>query len=213
MKKILALLILIASSNAFAQSIINIDSAGLKLQKFYLSMNVENLWIAGHHINWQTGEPDKPEASQGIKTHCSAFVAAACNNLNIYILRPPQHGQVLLADAQFAWLQTIEARNAGWRRITGDDAYKTYIQAQQFANTGYIVIAVWNNPLKNKPGHIALVMPKEISVDKINESGPVVIMAGTHNYNYISLANGFKHHINEWPEKEILFYYNTQKIK
>jgi hypothetical protein len=211
MNKLIALFFLAVSLNVAAQTTISVDSAGLKLQQFYLSMNAENLWIAGHHINWQTGEADKPGSQQGIKTHCSAFVAAACRQLNIYILRPPQHGQVLLADAQYKWLQSEAARNDGWQPITGNDAYSIYIKAQQLANTGYVVTATWNNPLQNKPGHIALVMPKEITPGKIKESGPVVIMAGTHNYNYISLANGFKHHIKQWPEREILFYYNTHK--
>lgn len=211
MKKLILLFFLFSTLKTFAQSIISMDSSGYKLQQFYLSLDVEHLWIAEHHINWENGEPDRPQATQGVKTHCSAFVSAACKRLNIYILRPPQHGQILLADAQFDWLKSSEARNAGWQAITADDAYNIYIQAQQFANKGYTVIAIWKNPLQKKPGHTALIMPKEIATEKIKESGPVIIMAGTHNFNYISLANGFKHHIHQWPEKEILFYYNTRK--
>jgi len=211
MKKIFVLTMLLMSMTVFAQPPISLDSAGHKLQEFYLSLNVENLWIAEHHINWQTGEPDKPEARNGIKTHCSAFVASACMQLNIYIIRPPEHSQILLADAQYSWLQTKAARENGWQIITGIDEYAVYEKAQEYANKGFAVIAAWNNPIQKKPGHIALVMPKEISYEKIRESGPVVVMAGTHNYNFISLMNGFKHHITEWPEKEILFYYNIHK--
>jgi hypothetical protein len=39
--------------------------------------------------------------------------------------------------------------------------------------------------------------------------GPMVIMAGTHNFNYISLKSGFGSRISAWPENEILFFFNT----
>src|ERR1700733_12148006 len=69
------------------------------------SMGVETKWIAGVHIDWKTGLPDgASEKLPGHHTHCSAFVAAVTERLGIYILRPPQHGQVLLANAQNKWL-------------------------------------------------------------------------------------------------------------
>jgi hypothetical protein len=74
-----------------------IDEKGSSLKHFYHSLHVEDLWIAGHHINWETGQADNPNAEHGIHTHCSAFAAAACKRLHIYILRPPEHGQLLLA--------------------------------------------------------------------------------------------------------------------
>src|SRR5262249_16129166 len=59
-------------------------------------LEVEQHWPAGLHVHWETGIPDgKPEFSQGKHTHCSAFVAAAAKLLGIYILRPPEHGQIL----------------------------------------------------------------------------------------------------------------------
>ena len=61
-------------------------------------MGVESKWIAGEHVYWDTGLPTGvPETSPGKHTHCSAFVAAAAKNLGVYILRPPEHGQKLLA--------------------------------------------------------------------------------------------------------------------
>ncbi|MFX7052567.1 hypothetical protein ABTH91_21265, partial [Acinetobacter baumannii] len=83
---------------------IPVNIEGKCLRDFYIKENVVEKWLAGHHINWETGEPDNPNATKEIKTHCSAFVAAACKQLNIYILRPPQHAQELLANAQFDWL-------------------------------------------------------------------------------------------------------------
>jgi len=69
------------------------------------ALNVEQHWPAGQHVHWQSGVPDgKPETGIGKHTHCSAFVAAAAKQLGIYILRPPEHAQILLANAQFEWL-------------------------------------------------------------------------------------------------------------
>ena len=191
---------------AIGQPSCPIDEKGFHLKQFYLSQNIENLWIAGHHIDWETGEPDNPNAEKSIHTHCSAFVAAACKKLNIYILRPPAHGQQLLANAQSDWLETGEARDDGWKPIRGE---KIYTDAQSFANRGYVVLAIYKNPDQKVPGHAALVMPDERSAEKLEESGPLLIMAGKHNFNRISLKAGFKSHIFSWPEHEILFYYNS----
>jgi hypothetical protein len=211
MKYMVIPVLLLVSHAILAQDPAPIDDAGHKLQQFYLNLHVEQLWISGHHINWQTGQPDDPESTEGIKTHCSAFVASACMQLNVYILRPPDHGQVLLADAQFAWLGSADARDKGWQLLSGSDEYDIYTKAQSYANKGYVVAAAWNNPSAHEPGHIALVMPKDISQATIQDSGPVVIMASTNNYNFISLKNGFRRHITSWPAREILFYYNTHK--
>ena len=81
------------------QSDLRIEPAGQQLKEFYFSLDVEHLWIAGNHVNWETGVADKPEATSENHTHCSAFVAAACKRLNMYILRPPDHSQLLLANA------------------------------------------------------------------------------------------------------------------
>jgi len=75
------------------------------MMKVLDAMGVESKWIAGEHVYWDTGLPTGvPETSPGKHTHCSAFVAAAAKNLGVYILRPPEHGQKLLANAQNEWL-------------------------------------------------------------------------------------------------------------
>jgi hypothetical protein len=80
------------------------------------AMGVESKWIAGEHVYWETGLPTGvPETSPGKHTHCSAFVAAAAKNLGVYILRPPEHGQKLLANAQSEWLAE-EGAARGWVR-------------------------------------------------------------------------------------------------
>ena len=81
-------------------------------------MGVETKWIAGAHIHWESGLPTGvPETSPGKHTHCSAFVASAAKKLGVYILRPPEHGQKLLANAQNEWLAE-EGANRGWRKLT-----------------------------------------------------------------------------------------------
>jgi len=180
---------------------------GRRLREFYLSLQVEQLWLAGQHVSWETGVADRPDATSGNHTHCSAFAAAACKRLNIYLLRPPEHKQILLANAQYDWLPTPAAADAGWRPVAGRNIYEA---AQNLANKGYIVLAICQNPDPKKPGHTALVMPADLRPEKLEESGPEMIMAGTHNHNRISLKAGFHSHLTGWPEHAVLFYYNTQ---
>jgi hypothetical protein len=189
-----------------AQQTLVSDSRGRALKEFYLSLGVETHWIAGAHINWETGEPDDLNASQDIHTHCSAFVAAACKKLNIYILRPPEHSLQLLSNAQYDWLLSKEGRQNGWVPI---DTGNVYYAAQERADKGYVVICIYKSMDPALPGHIAIVRPAEITSEKLVASGPMLVMAGTHNFNYISLKSGFGTHISGWPEKEILFYFNT----
>lgn len=80
--------ICLASTGA-NQRYLKITQKGDSLRVFYLSLNVENGWIAGFHVNWETGVADKPDAKSGNHTHCSAFVAAACKRLGLYILDRP----------------------------------------------------------------------------------------------------------------------------
>jgi len=204
MKIRLLVICLLIVSTGYSQQVLKIMPGGQKLKDTYLSMNVENLWIAEHHVDWQTGLPDMPGATQGIKTHCSAFVAAACERLSIYILRPPEHGQVLLANAQAVWLNSDDALQAGWQKLNDDDSL--YVNAQRLANEGKVVVAICKNPDRTEPGHDGLVMPDERSVALLKQEGPEIIMAGTHNYNYIALIKAFKSHITNWPSHEVEFF-------
>jgi hypothetical protein len=206
-KKIISTFLLtVLVSFAFSQRILKVDTDGIKLRQFYLNQNVENLWPAGQHVNWETGEPDNPNATKGIKTHCSAFVASVCKQKGIYILRPPEHKTGLLANAQFDWLFSGDAFKKGWRQIKDS----MYDKAQELANIGLVVVAVYKNPNPEKPGHIALVMPVEKSTGDLYKEGPTLIQAGRINKNYISLKDGFKNHISDWTlvTQEIMFFYN-----
>lgn len=208
MKRFPVLLLLLLAYNApRAQRALTLTPRGDSLKAFYLSLDVENLWIAGNHVQWQTGVADHPDATSGNHTHCSAFVAAACKRLNMYVLRPPEHKQELLANAQFEWLAGADAQRDGWKPLTGADRY---VAAQSMANNGMVVIAVCQNPDPKKPGHTALVMPDDKTRHSLSEEGPSVIMAGIHNHNKIPLKTGFKSHLTGWPEDVVMFYYNTQ---
>jgi hypothetical protein len=207
MKRFSFLLLLLACGAAHAQRTLTLTPQGEALRTFYLSLDVENGWIAGNHVNWQTGVADHPDATSGNHTHCSAFVAAACKRLNMYVLRPPEHKQELLANAQFEWLAGQDAQADGWKPVEGVDRYEA---AQRMANNGMVVIAVCRNPDPKKPGHTALVMPDEKTKRALSEEGPSVIMAGIHNHNKIPLKIGFKSHLTGWPENVVMFYYNTQ---
>ena len=206
-KVFLLLFLLISSLTGNSQQKFTENKDGRALKEFYLSLHVEDLWLSGQHVNWQTGEPDDPSAEQDIHTHCSAFVAAACAKKNIYILRPPDHSIQLLANAQYDWLQSNEAKKIGWIKIEPDGVYE---KSQVLANKGYLVVATCKNKDPKLPGHIGLVRPAEITTDQLAESGPMLISAGTHNFNYISLKSAFGSHLSGWPENEILFYYNTE---
>ncbi len=171
-----------------------------KLAAFLDSLRVEELWLAGTHVNWRTGEPDAgPKSGSGTKSHCSAFVAAACERLGIYVLRPPEHGQVLLANAQYDWLAS-DGREAGWRPVR--DAR----EAQRLANRGELVVAAFRSPDPKKAGHIAIVRPGHKAERRLEEEGPDVIQAGATNYVSTSMRNGFRHHHGAWESGSIRFY-------
>lgn len=164
------------------------------------AFEVEKHWPAGVHIDWQTGDPDgRPEKSTGKHTHCSAFVASVAKQLGVYILRPPEHGQMLLANAQNEWLAN-EGAAQGWRHL------KDAIEAERAANLGQLVVATYHNHHDNKPGHIAIVRPSGKSDEMIAAEGPDVIQAGEHNYTAVSAKTGFAGHPAAWRDHEIEYY-------
>jgi hypothetical protein len=171
------------------------------------SMGVETKWTAGAHVDWQTGLPDgEAENYPGRHTHCSAFVASAAESFGIYILRPPEHSQELLANAQNEWL-AVEGRAEGWRRLEGP------AEAQNAANRGLLVVASYHNHQSDKSGHIAIVRPSDKSVEKIDAEGPDVIEAATVNKTSISVKAGFAGHVYAWGNDEIDYYAHEVKAR
>ena len=139
------------------------------------------------------------EQTEGKHTHCSAFVAAAAKKLDVYILRPPDHGQILLANAQYDWLESAGARQ-GWRSLPDGE------QAQLSANRGDLVVATYRNHRDNKPGHIAIVRPSDKPLRAIMQEGPQITQAGGTNYTSTSVKNGFAGHPAAWAHQEVHYY-------
>jgi hypothetical protein len=168
---------------------------GRKLLAVLDATNVETLWLAHEHVNWETGEPDKDADYEGPgkATHCSAFAAAVGKHVGVYMLRPPEHGQILLANAQAAWFHSDAGRENGWREL------KTAKDAQTLANEGKLVAIVFDNPDPHKPGHIAIVRPAARSEHLLEENGPEITQAGERNYVKTSTKVGFEHHPGAWP--------------
>lgn len=193
------LLVLVGLQTATAQAG-DISEAGKRLAEKLDSFEVEKHWPAGQHINWETGVPTgAPEKTEGKHTHCSAFVASAAKQFGVYILRPPEHGQKLLANAQSEWLAS-EGPAQGWRPL------KDGFEAQNAANSGQLVIASYHNHHDDKPGHIAIVRPSAKNTETIAEEGPDIVQAGEHNYNVVSTKKGFSGHPAAWRDNEIEYY-------
>ncbi len=189
-----------ALAPALAQSVSPVTAEGRKLAAALDRFEVEKHWIAGVHVNWETGDPDgRPVSAQGRHTHCSAFVAAAAKRFGVYILRPPEHGQILLANAQSDWLKSTGAAH-GWSRAANAQA------AQDLANSGRLVVAAYRSRHDSKPGHIAIVRPGDPSAAVIAAQGPQVAQAGTVNSSSISLREGFAGHPAAWKNREAEFF-------
>lgn len=178
----------------------HVSPQGKALTQMLDSMHVENRWLAGHHVHWETGLPDgRPYEKPGAHTHCSAFVAAAAYRLGIYILRPPEHSQVLLANAQVDWLRR-EGGPQGWRKL------KTGQQAQKLANEGYFVVAAYKTLNPQKPGHIVVVRPSERNDETLREQGPQIIQASKQNFSSTTVREGFRYHPGAFERGKILYF-------
>jgi hypothetical protein len=188
----------LAAVSQFARA--DITPAAQRLAERIDSLDVEHHWPVGAHVHWETGVPDgKPESGAGKHTHCSAFVAAAAKHAGIYILRPPEHPQVLLANAQFDWLAG-DGRAQGWTPLDSG------VDAQRYANQGWFVVASYRNIHDDKPGHIAIVRPSVKPVNAILQEGPQITQAGTVNYRDVPLRVGFAGHPLAWSHQTIRYY-------
>jgi hypothetical protein len=185
---------------SYAATAAEITPAAQRLTAVIDTLQVEAHWPAGVHVNWETGVPDGiPEHGAGKHTHCSAFVAAAAKRVGIYILRPPEHSALLLANAQVDWLGEQGAAQ-GWRALS--DA----VEAQRYANQGFFVVAAYRNHYDDKPGHIAIVRPSDKADAVVDVEGPQITQAGGTNYQSTTLKQGFAGHPAAWGRHEVRFY-------
>jgi len=176
-----------------------ITPEGYRLADVIDSMNVEQRWLAHEHIDWETGERDRPNnyAGHDMATHCSAFAAAVGERLNVYMLRPPDHPQTFLASAQTRWFHDKPGVEDGWKPLAGPGHEK---RAQELANQGSLVVIAYESPDPDKPGHIVVVRPSEKSPEELLRDGPQIAQAGAQNHNSSIAALSFTLHAGAWPD-------------
>jgi glutamine amidotransferase-like uncharacterized protein len=160
------------------------------------AMEVDKLWLPGAIVNWKTGLPTGQPIldSKSKHTHCSQFVAAVADRLGLPLLRPPEHGVVRLANAQFDWLHSDAAKSAGWVPV------KDAAAAQRAANAGRLVLASLKNPDPARSGHIAVVRPGNKEPALLEAEGPDVMQAGGTNALRIPMRKGFGNHPKEYDQ-------------
>jgi len=169
-----------------------ISTDGRRLASFLDQSGVDHLWESGWHVNWETGKKDRAHpGGKEAATHCSAFVAAMGKRLGIYVLRPPEHAQELLANAQLAWLRD-KGKTADWHPVA------SYVEAQTEANRGRLVLAAFRNPDPHRPGHIAIIRPSDKDRASLDRDGPQETQAGETNAISTTVASGFAHHKGAW---------------
>lgn len=178
----------------------DITPSGQRLARLLDDMHVDQLWLAGKQVDWRSGKPNgKVYTVPNGHTHCSAFAAAAAERLGVYLLHPPEHSSVLLANAQQDWLSG-KGTNQGWFAIDSP------LKAQTLANEGELVVVTCKNPDPKKPGHIAIVRPSAKSDASVLADGPEIIQAGLHNYVDGTVKQGFKAHPNAFEKGELLYF-------
>jgi hypothetical protein len=188
-----------ANGGGEGQGMLEVTPAGEWLAKSLDKLDVTHHWLRGtEHVAWRSGVPLLEEHGKKLtplakdETHCSAFAAAAADQLGIYLLHPPEHSHVLLANAQHDWLPSAAGVKAGWCAV------ENAVDAQRLANAGELVVAAFKNPDPTLAGHIAIIRPAAKSVAAILAKGPQITQAGFNNYASADLANGFDHHPGAW---------------
>jgi hypothetical protein len=196
-------------------------TGGKRLEEFLATVPIETRWISGHHIVWQTGQQNGPNnLGSDNHTHCSALVAAIALYLDIYILRPPNHEQQLLANAQIDWLRATRtfpgpsAAAWGWRALGASSTEGILDSAVTRANLGKLVVAGYRQrPITDpairqaRSGHVVIVRPQGLSFSAVD--GPFVAMAGNRNWRSIHMREAFHSHPTAWPNNIHLFVHDT----
>jgi hypothetical protein len=204
--RIFGIVVLLIFSVSLQSNADEITPAGKRLAETLDSLHVEKLWLVGRRVDWRTGEPEgEINKKYETHTHCSAFAAAAADKIGVYLLHPPEHSTVLLANAQQDWLRG-KGTNQGWRAIDSP------VAAQHLANQGELVVVTFKNSDPKVPGHIAIVRPSEKSEERVKAEGPQVTQAGRHNYVSTNAKEGFKNHVGAFEKGELLYFVHSVTI-
>lgn len=193
------------AAEALCPALQPISEAARHLDQVLDAMHVMEHWHAGQIVNWKTGDPTgQPVTDGGSHTHCSQFAAATCDRLGVYLLHPPEHDSKLLANAQYDWLSG-KGQSRGWKPVADG------VAAQDMANAGQVVVAVYKNADPKKHGHIAIVRPGLLTPGQIEAEGPNIIQAGGHNFECASLKRGFSFHPGAFEGHQIRFFSHVVK--
>jgi len=179
-----------------------VTAAGVQLQHYLDSLNVDHLWEQHTFVDWRTGEPVPSKGRREPPTHCSAFAAGAADRLGIYLLHPPDHSQEQLAAAQERWMGSDAGRAQGWFPVS------SALQAQMLANLGNLVVLVYGR--EHGSGHIAIVRPAVKSRKQLDEDGPETTQAGGHNFSDGTAKYSFVFHPGAWPNQVKIFAHATK---
>jgi hypothetical protein len=198
-------------------------AGGPRLAEFLDSLPIFMRWISGCHVVWQTGQQNAPQGmGPSDHTHCSAFCAAVAQMLDIYLLRPPHHGQELLANAQADWLAGLgnfpgpAAAASGWTKLGSSGDTGALDAATAAAASGQLVLATYKAPpvvdsggvTHQRPGHVCIVRPPAAQpVD--SAGGPDVLSVGTVNTFVASMRTAFADHEGAWPSAIQLYGHST----
>lgn len=181
-----------------------------KLENVLNSMDLTTKWLPGYNVDCLTGERVKNKSTTVSSSHCSCFVFAVCNKMNVKMIGTPEYKQYHLATNQMKWLRTNEAKECGWREINGNLKEK-YITSQKKANDGYLVIAgvEQDNQIR---GHIAIVRPSNKLKFYVVREGPEVMSSSTINTYSSSIKEDFLYYQKNMKdfENRTRFYYNIK---
>ena len=83
---------------------------------------------------------------------------------------------------------------------------KDGVAAQELANRGTLVVAVYKNHDPKKSGHIALIRPSAKGEDAIRAEGPQITQAGGTNRNSAPLKKGFANHPDAFGKNEVRYF-------
>ncbi len=122
-------------------------------------------------------------------------MASFAKQLGVYILRPPEHSPVLLANAQMRWLPTDNG-STGWRRLPD---VATAQQERQPGQPGGRRLR--ESPTATGRSRIAFIRPGRPGAARLASDGPEVTQAGATNaIASLPLRRAFSHHRGAWPD-------------
>lgn len=137
----------------------------------------------------ETDERYRPGSFGCPGTRCNFFVWDATRALECEVphwidscgrsVKPGAAGaHELSAAGQIGWLR-VYGSDHGWQPVSAPEA-------RALANQGRPVVAAWENPLTEKPSHVAMLLPTPAG-----EPEPRIAQAGASNLFDVPLSRGF----------------------